>query len=154
MYRFVNCKKLYFFLFTSVHFYGFQNLVFSYFYSSQGVESVLLLSPEYFFTHVSSRMWMLLPPLTVGCLQKRIAFPGWNVSLWDQDVDVVHLRLCCPPPGSCVGRCGETFTRGQRCTCDFSCQEHNECCPDFQAACLTGTTPLGPSQCRLISSCW
>ncbi|XP_033959660.1 proteoglycan 4a isoform X4 [Pseudochaenichthys georgianus] len=40
-------------------------------------------------------------------------------------------------PGSCVGRCGEVFTRGQQCTCDFSCLKHNECCQDFQAACTT-----------------
>ncbi|XP_024129072.1 proteoglycan 4a isoform X3 [Oryzias melastigma] len=37
--------------------------------------------------------------------------------------------------GSCVGRCGEAFTRGQPCTCDFSCMQHNECCPDFEASC-------------------
>lgn len=53
----------------------------------------------------------------------------------------VRDELVCRPSGSCVGRCGETFTRGQRCTCDFGCQAHNECCPDFQATCLTGTTP-------------
>ncbi|XP_034071296.1 proteoglycan 4-like isoform X2 [Gymnodraco acuticeps] len=40
-------------------------------------------------------------------------------------------------PGSCVGRCGEVFTRGQQCSCDFSCLRHNECCQDFQAACTT-----------------
>uniref|UniRef100_A0A3B3DQ92 Proteoglycan 4a n=1 Tax=Oryzias melastigma TaxID=30732 RepID=A0A3B3DQ92_ORYME len=40
-----------------------------------------------------------------------------------------------PSAGSCVGRCGEAFTRGQPCTCDFSCMQHNECCPDFEASC-------------------
>ncbi|XP_034744137.1 proteoglycan 4a isoform X2 [Etheostoma cragini] len=46
-------------------------------------------------------------------------------------------------PGSCVGRCGEVFTRGQQCTCDFSCQQHNECCPDFQAVCITAQSCQG-----------
>ncbi|KAA8587559.1 hypothetical protein FQN60_016421 [Etheostoma spectabile] len=46
-------------------------------------------------------------------------------------------------PGSCVGRCGEVFTRGQQCTCDFSCLQHNECCPDFQAVCITAQSCQG-----------
>ncbi|CAJ1071396.1 proteoglycan 4a [Xyrichtys novacula] len=46
-------------------------------------------------------------------------------------------------PGSCVGRCGETFTRGQQCACDFSCLQHNECCQDFQAVCTTGHSCKG-----------
>ncbi|XP_015236387.1 PREDICTED: proteoglycan 4 [Cyprinodon variegatus] len=48
-------------------------------------------------------------------------------------------------PGSCVGRCGEVFTRGQQCTCDFSCIQHKECCPDFQAICTT--TPSCQGRC-------
>ncbi|CAK6969422.1 proteoglycan 4a [Scomber scombrus] len=40
-------------------------------------------------------------------------------------------------PGSCVGRCGELFTRGQQCNCDLTCQQHNECCQDFQAVCTS-----------------
>ncbi|XP_051257019.1 proteoglycan 4a [Dicentrarchus labrax] len=46
-------------------------------------------------------------------------------------------------PGSCVGRCGETFTRGQQCTCDLSCLLHNECCQDFQAICTTAQSCQG-----------
>ncbi|XP_070830246.1 proteoglycan 4a [Chaetodon trifascialis] len=46
-------------------------------------------------------------------------------------------------PGSCVGRCGESFTRGQQCTCDFSCLQHNECCQDFQAVCTTAQSCQG-----------
>ncbi|XP_039672075.1 proteoglycan 4a [Perca fluviatilis] len=46
-------------------------------------------------------------------------------------------------PGSCVGRCGEVFTRGQQCTCDFGCQQHNECCPDFHAACIAAQSCQG-----------
>uniref|UniRef100_A0AAQ6IJN7 SMB domain-containing protein n=1 Tax=Anabas testudineus TaxID=64144 RepID=A0AAQ6IJN7_ANATE len=41
---------------------------------------------------------------------------------------------------SCVGRCGEVYTRGQQCTCDFSCLPHNECCQDFESTCTTGET--------------
>uniref|UniRef100_A0A3Q3G5I8 Proteoglycan 4a n=1 Tax=Labrus bergylta TaxID=56723 RepID=A0A3Q3G5I8_9LABR len=44
---------------------------------------------------------------------------------------------------SCVGRCGESFTRGQQCTCDFSCLQHNECCHDFEATCSTGQSCRG-----------
>ncbi|XP_020485697.1 proteoglycan 4a [Labrus bergylta] len=46
-------------------------------------------------------------------------------------------------PDSCVGRCGESFTRGQQCTCDFSCLQHNECCHDFEATCSTGQSCRG-----------
>uniref|UniRef100_A0A3Q2NP16 Proteoglycan 4a n=1 Tax=Fundulus heteroclitus TaxID=8078 RepID=A0A3Q2NP16_FUNHE len=53
---------------------------------------------------------------------------------------VSWLSLC-----SCVGRCGEVFTRGQQCTCDFGCLQHNECCPDFQATCTT--TPSCQGRC-------
>lgn len=38
-------------------------------------------------------------------------------------------------PDSCVGRCGETFSRAQLCSCDLQCSAHNECCQDFQAVC-------------------
>ncbi|XP_031733316.1 proteoglycan 4a [Anarrhichthys ocellatus] len=46
-------------------------------------------------------------------------------------------------PGSCMGRCGEVFSRGQRCTCDFSCLQHNECCLDFQATCTAAQSCQG-----------
>uniref|UniRef100_A0A3Q3LTM3 Proteoglycan 4a n=1 Tax=Mastacembelus armatus TaxID=205130 RepID=A0A3Q3LTM3_9TELE len=46
-------------------------------------------------------------------------------------------------PGSCVGRCGEVFTRGQQCTCDFSCLLHNECCQDFESTCTTARSCQG-----------
>ncbi|XP_066517851.1 proteoglycan 4a [Hoplias malabaricus] len=36
---------------------------------------------------------------------------------------------------SCVGRCGEPFTRGQPCNCDFNCLTHNECCKDYEDVC-------------------
>ncbi|XP_017277748.1 proteoglycan 4a [Kryptolebias marmoratus] len=45
--------------------------------------------------------------------------------------------------GSCVGRCGEVFTRGQRCTCDLGCLQHNECCPDYQTTCTTAQSCQG-----------
>ncbi|XP_023820725.1 proteoglycan 4-like isoform X2 [Oryzias latipes] len=45
--------------------------------------------------------------------------------------------------GSCVGRCGEAFTRGQPCTCDFGCMQHNECCPDFEASCTAAPSCRG-----------
>ncbi|KAM3604904.1 uncharacterized protein V6R79_017778 [Siganus canaliculatus] len=45
--------------------------------------------------------------------------------------------------GSCVGRCGEPFTRGQECNCDSSCLQHNECCPDFQSVCTSGQSCQG-----------
>uniref|UniRef100_A0A8D2ZHH8 Proteoglycan 4a n=1 Tax=Scophthalmus maximus TaxID=52904 RepID=A0A8D2ZHH8_SCOMX len=53
--------------------------------------------------------------------------------------DSVH----CFSSGSCVGRCGEVFTRGQLCACDLSCMQHNECCPDFEATCTTAQSCLG-----------
>ncbi|XP_034039642.1 proteoglycan 4a [Thalassophryne amazonica] len=46
-------------------------------------------------------------------------------------------------PGSCAGRCGEVFARGQWCTCDFSCLRHNDCCQDFEAICTTDQSCRG-----------
>ncbi|XP_028987008.1 proteoglycan 4a [Betta splendens] len=46
-------------------------------------------------------------------------------------------------PGSCAGRCGEVYTRGQQCACDFSCLQHHECCPDFESTCTTAQSCLG-----------
>ncbi|XP_041848030.1 proteoglycan 4a isoform X2 [Melanotaenia boesemani] len=46
-------------------------------------------------------------------------------------------------PGSCMGRCGEPFTRGRQCTCDLNCLQHNECCPDFEATCVTARSCQG-----------
>uniref|UniRef100_A0A4W6E5U6 Proteoglycan 4a n=1 Tax=Lates calcarifer TaxID=8187 RepID=A0A4W6E5U6_LATCA len=54
------------------------------------------------------------------------------------------IRLCdCVCAGSCVGRCGEVFTRGRQCTCDFSCLQHHECCQDFEATCTTAQSCQG-----------
>uniref|UniRef100_A0A8C4DEW4 Proteoglycan 4a n=1 Tax=Dicentrarchus labrax TaxID=13489 RepID=A0A8C4DEW4_DICLA len=58
-------------------------------------------------------------------------------------MSLVCLILSCNTPNSCVGRCGETFTRGQQCTCDLSCLLHNECCQDFQAICTTAQSCQG-----------
>uniref|UniRef100_A0A3B3Y9A2 SMB domain-containing protein n=1 Tax=Poecilia mexicana TaxID=48701 RepID=A0A3B3Y9A2_9TELE len=58
---------------------------------------------------------------------------------------ICELHLTSLFSGSCVGRCGEVFTRGQQCTCDFSCLQHKECCPDFLATCTT--TPSCRGRC-------
>ncbi|XP_055007933.1 uncharacterized protein LOC110170385 [Boleophthalmus pectinirostris] len=44
---------------------------------------------------------------------------------------------------TCVGRCGEAFSRGQQCTCDLQCASHNECCQDFQAVCTIAQSCSG-----------
>ncbi|KAM8839487.1 proteoglycan 4a [Synchiropus picturatus] len=44
--------------------------------------------------------------------------------------------------GSCVGRCGGSFTRSQRCSCELSCLQYLDCCPDFQKVCT------GPLSCH------
>ncbi|XP_071384253.1 proteoglycan 4-like, partial [Centroberyx affinis] len=46
-------------------------------------------------------------------------------------------------PGSCVGRCGEVFTRGRQCTCDSNCMLHDECCDDFEAVCTNAQSCRG-----------
>ncbi len=40
-----------------------------------------------------------------------------------------------PPEESCVGHCGGTASGG-RCFCDGSCLWNNDCCADFDAACV------------------
>ncbi|XP_078029036.1 proteoglycan 4a [Epinephelus lanceolatus] len=56
---------------------------------------------------------------------------------------VPYTAVAAAGPGSCVGRCGEAFTRGQQCTCDFGCLQHNECCPDFHATCTAAQSCQG-----------
>ncbi|XP_074506268.1 proteoglycan 4a [Sebastes fasciatus] len=58
-----------------------------------------------------------------------------KMSLWLLLCGLAVTYTTAAGPGSCVGRCGEAFTRGQQCTCDFNCMHHNECCQDFQATC-------------------
>ncbi|KAG7235752.1 hypothetical protein INR49_002254 [Caranx melampygus] len=60
-----------------------------------------------------------------------------KMSLWLLLLGLAVTSAAAAGPGSCVARCGEAFTRGQWCKCDFSCLQHNECCPDFEAACTT-----------------
>ncbi|XP_029309012.1 proteoglycan 4a [Cottoperca gobio] len=66
-----------------------------------------------------------------------------KVSLWLLLLGLAVTYTAAAGPGSCVGRCGEVFTRGQQCTCDFSCLRHNECCLDFQATCTTAQSCQG-----------
>ncbi|XP_049453939.1 proteoglycan 4a [Epinephelus fuscoguttatus] len=56
---------------------------------------------------------------------------------------VPYTAVAAAGPGSCVGRCGEAFIRGQQCTCDFGCLQHNECCPDFHATCTAAQSCQG-----------
>ncbi|XP_042339512.1 uncharacterized protein LOC121940899, partial [Plectropomus leopardus] len=58
-----------------------------------------------------------------------------KTALWSLLLGLTVTYTAAAGPGSCVGRCGEVFTRGQQCTCDFSCLQHNECCPDFLTTC-------------------
>uniref|UniRef100_A0A3B4UIH2 Proteoglycan 4a n=1 Tax=Seriola dumerili TaxID=41447 RepID=A0A3B4UIH2_SERDU len=61
--------------------------------------------------------------------------PSLSVSL-SLSLSLCLLQLC-------VARCGEVFTRGQQCTCDFRCLQYNECCPDFETTCTTAQSCLG-----------
>ncbi len=36
---------------------------------------------------------------------------------------------------SCVGRCGETKSRGASCFCDNMCKKNGDCCADYNRAC-------------------
>ncbi|XP_076833034.1 proteoglycan 4a [Brachyhypopomus gauderio] len=47
----------------------------------------------------------------------------------------VLLPLSSFAQGSCRGRCGEPFARGQPCTCDADCLTYNECCKDYDGIC-------------------
>uniref|UniRef100_A0A3B3T6B3 Proteoglycan 4a n=1 Tax=Paramormyrops kingsleyae TaxID=1676925 RepID=A0A3B3T6B3_9TELE len=44
---------------------------------------------------------------------------------------------------TCRGRCGEPFSRGRVCHCDYSCLFHNECCEDFESTCTTSGSCVG-----------
>ncbi|XP_051554063.1 proteoglycan 4-like [Myxocyprinus asiaticus] len=54
----------------------------------------------------------------------------------------VFLPLCAAQ-GSCRGRCGEPFARGQVCNCDYSCFSHGECCKDFEEVCTVSGSCRG-----------
>ncbi|XP_051768359.1 proteoglycan 4-like isoform X1 [Ctenopharyngodon idella] len=53
------------------------------------------------------------------------------------------LLPLCAAQGSCVGRCGEPFTRGQICNCDYNCFVHGECCKDFDDVCTASDSCRG-----------
>ncbi|ROL44754.1 Proteoglycan 4 [Anabarilius grahami] len=53
------------------------------------------------------------------------------------------LLPLCAAQGSCVGRCGEPFNRGQICNCDYNCFVHGECCKDFDDVCTTSDSCRG-----------
>ncbi|XP_043116969.1 proteoglycan 4a isoform X2 [Puntigrus tetrazona] len=71
------------------------------------------------------------------------------------------LLPLCAAQGSCLGRCGEPFTRGQVCSCDYSCFVHGECCKDFDGVCTVGGSCRGRCgeafrrgrQCQCDSDC-
>ncbi|XP_028855816.1 proteoglycan 4-like isoform X2 [Denticeps clupeoides] len=48
-----------------------------------------------------------------------------------------HMLPFFTAQASCVGRCGEPFSRGQLCNCDDNCLAHDECCKDFEAVCTS-----------------
>ncbi|KAA0719099.1 Proteoglycan 4 [Triplophysa tibetana] len=56
---------------------------------------------------------------------------------------VCVLLPLCAAQGSCRGRCGEPFVRGQICNCDYNCFVHGECCKDFEEVCTTGDSCRG-----------
>ncbi|XP_040215724.1 proteoglycan 4 isoform X27 [Rana temporaria] len=39
--------------------------------------------------------------------------------------------------GSCVGRCGQGYFRGDPCHCDYTCMTYMECCLDYKTVCTT-----------------
>ncbi|XP_059201297.1 proteoglycan 4a [Centropristis striata] len=63
-----------------------------------------------------------------------------KMSLW---LLLLGPALTAAGPGSCVGRCGELFSRGRPCSCDFSCLQHNECCSDYQDTCTAARSCQG-----------
>lgn len=56
---------------------------------------------------------------------------------------VCVLLPLCAAQGSCTGRCGEPYTRGQICNCDYNCFVHGECCKDFEEVCTSGDSCRG-----------
>ena len=42
-----------------------------------------------------------------------------------------------PPAGTCEGRCG-VFVPSAGCQCDPDCEEFGDCCPDYDALCISG----------------
>lgn len=45
------------------------------------------------------------------------------------------LVTCSSAQKSCRGRCGETYSRGNQCQCDYECLSHNECCKNYESVC-------------------
>ncbi|KAG7321676.1 hypothetical protein KOW79_014534 [Hemibagrus wyckioides] len=66
-------------------------------------------------------------------------------------ISSVLLTACvllqrCAAQTSCLGRCGEPFSRGQICTCDDECLIHNECCKDYENVCTSSGSCKGRCQ--------
>lgn len=77
------------------------------------------------------------PPVRLLCPHPcRNRMEHLNVPHSHQKASVLHLKLClCATENSCKGRCGESFRRGLRCSCDPDCQKFKQCCSDFQTYC-------------------
>ena len=46
---------------------------------------------------------------------------------------------------SCKARCWQNFNRNDPCHCNSQCQNHNNCCDDFEDQCLTCQNKCGRS---------
>ncbi len=46
----------------------------------------------------------------------------------------IHLE----PSTNCNGRCYRHFTSSWTCQCNYACEKHNDCCPDFVPHCKLG----------------
>ncbi|XP_031715462.1 proteoglycan 4b [Anarrhichthys ocellatus] len=44
---------------------------------------------------------------------------------------------------SCKSRCGDEYSRGYMCQCDYSCLSYGECCKDFASQCTTKNSCKG-----------
>ncbi|XP_048832043.1 proteoglycan 4b [Brienomyrus brachyistius] len=56
---------------------------------------------------------------------------------------LMYLLPLCTGQLSCRNRCGESYHRGNRCHCDYSCVVHSECCGDYESSCTTGDSCKG-----------
>ncbi|GAA6066042.1 proteoglycan 4b isoform X1 [Tachysurus ichikawai] len=45
------------------------------------------------------------------------------------------LFTCSSAQKSCRNRCGEPYSRGNECQCDYECLSHNECCRNYESVC-------------------
>nr|XP_033817186.1 proteoglycan 4 isoform X2 [Geotrypetes seraphini] len=66
-----------------------------------------------------------------------MSWPAYSVQLLFSIFFFLPEQCSTRDPSRCQGRCGDAFSRGDNCHCDYSCLYFMECCHDYRKACTS-----------------